>query len=600
MNNPFSLYQIKNPLLRAATKKISKLDVLEDYYNNWIESKSQKDSNTSEFLEYSLDVLKIKSDIENVELFSQVPKNQPFIFVANHPLGGAEGLLLTHILKKIRPDLKVLTNTLLTNIPEFKETFIGVDVLDPAKKKYNLRGISEISRHLSNNGALLIFPAGTVGHLKLLSKTVTDAPWSPIVSKLSKKYNAPVMPIFVGGRNKTSFYLSGYIHRLLRTLLLPRAMQRKKGITIPLSVGVPIAASDLIRLGSDIAATHYLRICCEILGNNTEDPIQDTIDVCELCDDILKDEVIKHVAFLDKYKLHENETFSLYCAPYSSLGPVMEQLSIERERTFREAGEGTGKARDSDEFDSYYRHLFLWNHHTSKIAGGYRLGKTDEIIDKAGLEGLYSHSLFDYNHQFLKGLGKTIEVGRSFITKEYQNNPIALDMLWKGIGHYVSRNPEYHTLFGCVSISRQYSKLVRVLLAETFVSHYGATNSLRRKVKARTPIENIKKPWTTEQLESLAEIPIINKLIGRIDSGKTIPVLIRHYLSLKGEFISFTVNTGFNETLDGLITVDLRKTSDRYLKRYMGKDGMNLFKSKWAKPEKGASQECSKTKINNY
>ena len=67
----------------------------------------------------------------------------------------------------------------------------------------------------------------------------------------------------------------------------------------------------------------------------------------------------------------------------------------------------------------------------------------------------------------------------------------------------------------------------------------------------------------------------------RIDSGKTIPMLIRHYLSLNGRFASFTVNTNFNDSLDGLIIVDLRLTAQKYLSRYLGKEGAEEFLYKW-------------------
>jgi len=88
-------------------------------------------------------------------------------------------------------------------------------------------------------------------------------------------------------------------------------------------------------------------------------------------------------------------------------------------------------------------------------------------------------------------------------------------------------------------------------------------------------------PWTEDQIKNLSKIPILNKLVGRIDEGKSIPVLIRHYLALNGQFVSFTVNEGFNRSLDGLIIVDLRNTKEKYLKRYMGKEGLEKFKTQW-------------------
>ncbi len=585
MNNPLAMKQISNPLLRSLIKKVSRIDVLEQLYDEWLQNKAQAHGYADEFLKYTLNTLDIHARIVNDDLLKSIPKEGPLIIVSNHPLGALEGMLLTKVLKSFRPDLKVLTNEVLKVFPEFNDVFIGVDVLNKGKQHENTRGMRDVARHLSNHGALLVFPAGTVSHLKLPSCTVADAPWNPMVTRLARKYNTPILPIFVEGRNSLSFYLSGYIHKRLRTMLLPRAMLNKVGSHIPLHIGALIPPADIQRLNDDTIATHYIRLCCKVLcphlQQTEEKTATGTPHMHTLKKDVSNNIVTKHIASLKEFEIYSHEEFSLYCTPYDRLGPIMEQLAIERERTFRQVDEGTGKELDSDHFDPHYMHLFLWDSKQKKIAGGYRLGKADLILKHHKIQGLYSHSLFDYNHQFLEEMGKSVELGRSFITPEYQRHPRALDMLWKGIGRFIANNPEYHTLFGCVSISRQYSKLATALLSETFLSHYGAQSSLRRNVKARTPADDFKTPWSKSQLASLSGVPVINKLVGRIDTGKSIPVLIRHYLALNGRFISFTVNQGFNNSLDGLIMVDLRTASDKYLKRYMGEDGFDTFKKQW-------------------
>lgn len=587
MNNPLNLEQIRNPLLRLVVQKISKMDVLEMWYDEWLLGKKMPSPNfssddTAAFMQFSLAKLKTHYKIINQSLLDSIPATGPLMFVANHPLGGLEGLILTHALREKRPDLKVLTNDLLRMIPEYQDIFIGVDVLNAGKQRENMKGIRSVTQHLSNDGALLVFPAGTVSRIKLWSFSIADAPWSLMVTRLAKKYKAPIMPIYVEGKNKLYFYLSGLIHKRLRTLLLPRAMIEKAGENISFHVGDLIHAKDIERLKNDEVATSYIRLCCEVLKTqNTDLNSGEKVYMETLEKDIHDDIVSEHISTLEKYLIHVEDSFSVYCAPYESLGPIKNQLAIERERTFRLVDEGTGKSLDNDFFDAHYRHLFLWDSKNKKIAGGYRVGITNEIIKSMGLKGLYSHSLFNYNQKFIEQMGNTIELGRSFVTKDYQRNPKALDMLWKGIGRFVALNPENHTLFGCVSISRQYSPLGSALLTETFLSHYGVDPKIQRKVKARTPIDNPKMPWTQEQIKNLSAIPVLNKLVGRIDVNKSIPILIRHYLSLGGGFVSFTVNEGFNQSLDGLITVDLRQTKDKYLKRYMGEEKLKEFRIRW-------------------
>ncbi len=582
MSNPFNLEQVSNSFIRQIIKRLSKLDVLEKWYDEWL-AKTVKDTrNADDFLSYTVDKLNVHSEVINEELLASVPLTGPFIVVANHPLGGLEGILLAKIFLKIRPDLKVLTNQLLTKIPEFEDLFIGVDVLNKNKTRENTQGMRDVAQHLSYGGALLVFPAGTVSRLNLSTMKISDAPWSPMITRLARKYSAPIMPVFVGGKNKFIFYFSGYIHKRIRTMLLPRAMVNKSGEVISLRVGSIITSSDIKRLSDDMIATSYIRFCCKVLKEiSSDNQTDEKILMNNVRQGVKKDVVSQHVDSLAEYLLYSEKQFSLYCVPYDALGGMAEQIAIERERTFRLVDEGTGRELDNDCFDGHYQHLFLWDNEEKQIAGGYRIGVTAEIIKEKGLNGLYSHSLFKYNQKFIEEMGSTIELGRSFVTEKYQRHPKALDILWKGIGRFVAQNPQYHTLFGCVSISRQYSALGSALLTQTFLSHYGVNHKMKKKVKARKPINHVDMPWTDSQIKSLLETPILNKLVGRIDAGKSIPILIRHYLALNGRFVSFTVNEGFNSSLDGLIVVDLRDTKDKYLKRYLGDEGLKIFTKKW-------------------
>lgn len=583
MKNPLRLHQIKSPLLRTLVKQISGIAVLEDFYDEWMNKDIHPQKRTASlFLDFTLDKLGVRYELNGKESLAHIPASGPVVIVSNHPLGGLEGVILSKILLTIRPaDLKVLANRLLLQFPEFEGTFIGVDVLRSDRQRENSAGLRETARHLQNGGALLVFPAGTVSRIRLPSLKIKDAPWDNGIARLVRRYQATVLPIYIESKNSLPFYLSGLVHKRLRTLLLPRAMLSKKGTVIPVHIGKPIVARDLLAFHDDQSCIDYLRMSCKlakqdiVLGQDVRKSLK------QIRSDVDTDVLLNHIAKIERYMLIDNDDYAVYCAPYAKMGPIMEQLAIEREKTFRLADEGTGNDLDSDRFDPHYDHLFLWDRRINKIAGGYRLAKTDRIVETNGIEALYSRSLFRYGPSFLGKIGKSIEVGRSFIVIERQRDGRALDLLWRGIGHYVAENADYHTLFGCVSISKQYSKLVTAMLADSFLQHYGADDSIRSQVKPVSPFICKQKPWSADLISAFSSIAAINKLVGRIDVGKSIPVLIRHYLALNGRFISFSVNHGFGDALDGLIVVDLRNAPEKYLKRYMGQSGFETFHQKW-------------------
>jgi hypothetical protein len=281
---------------------------------------------------------------------------------------------------------------------------------------------------------------------------------------------------------------------------------------------------------------------------------------------------------MNDFRVVEHDEFDVYFAPYDRLGPVMEQIAIAREKTFRAVGEGTGFSQDSDEFDPHYRHLFLWDKTECRIAGAYRVGLVDEIVAAYGVEGLYSRSLYKYDEAFIRQLGSAIEMGRSFIHPDYQRRPISLNLLWRGIGQVLVKMPRYHTLFGSVSISREYSDLARSLIADSMLTNFGATE-FSQLVEPINPLKVVNRVWTDDMLTELANVKILSKLIGRCDPGKAMPVLLRHYLSLNGKLVCFNIHSSFNNSLEGLIIVDTRNTEQKTLSKFLGAEGLKYFLS---------------------
>ncbi|MDO9317453.1 MAG: GNAT family N-acyltransferase [Gammaproteobacteria bacterium] len=590
MNNPLALTSL-HPMPRFLLNRLTHLNILSAWYDEWLAAPSQQapspqaDVQTDgghRFLNFVLEKLDADLHVTNPEQLSQIPATDPLLIVANHPLGAMEGMLLSRLLLRYRPDLRVLTNELLLVFPEFKDLFIGVDVLNPNAQSKNMKGMREANRHLGNGGALLIFPAGTVSHMRLPGGSIEDSPWSSMVGRLALKHDANCVSFRINGRNSTLFYLAGLIHKRLRTLLLPRAMLEKRGSQLQISVGKVIDNDAIKQLESPTCVTQYLRLNCDLLSDSisASDHLRTALPATQP-DSNKGHALAAQFDALLPYKVAEHQNYAVYCAPFQALGCIAGQLALEREQTFRQSGEGTGKPLDQDQFDSDYWHILAWDHDAQRLIGGYRVVRAETAVKARGLDGLYSHTLFHFDEAFLRALGPAIELGRSFVTSAYQRNPRALDLLWKGIGAFVLQNSDCHTLFGCVSISQRYSPLARALLADTFLHNNVADEEMRKLVRPVARERRQRTHWDRELLLACADTAIFNKLLGSHDAESRVPTLIRHYLAMNGKFVDFSINNSFNRSLDGLIFVDLRNAPPKYLQRYLGKEPAERLQQLW-------------------
>lgn len=586
IRNPFKL-PFRSRALASFFEHLLGLSKLSRCYDS-----APKNAGTQQFLLGVLSYLDVGLQVVDAQnSLDGLPEDGPLLIVANHPLGGLEGIAITQLLLELRPDTKVLTNNLLTRIPELQSTFIGVDVLSKNAARENAKGIRSASQHLNAGGSLLIFPAGKVASVNIRTRNIEDHEWNRFAGNLLRRSDAACLPIHVDGYNSRFFYLMALIHPFLRSLLLPRELANKGGRKLKLIVGELIKPQEIHRLKDDRAVTNYLRMATEFLKQDSLrvkrasssiafQPIDIDQEALKRADVQLDSEAVLLESLLD-CRLIESEQYAVYCAPFDRLGRLAESIGVAREITFRAAGEGTGNSVDSDRFDPHYLHLFIWDKQASRVVGGYRIGRVDEIVAQHGFSGLYSKTLFDFDQQYLNKVGKTLEMGRSFVHPDYQRLPQTLDLLWRGIGLYVAQNPEYHTLFGAVSISNEHSDLARALISECMLESFCAEQRFLDDVKPLAPLKISGKLWTNDMLASLNHVSVVNKLIGRCDPGKALPTLLRHYLSLNGKFVCFSINKVFNDSLDGLILVDLRQTPNKYLKRYLGKEGSANFLAKW-------------------
>ena len=249
---------------------------------------------------------------------------------------------------------------------------------------------------------------------------------------------------------------------------------------------------------------------------------------------------------------------------------IMREIGRLREIAFRAAGGGTGKPLDIDEYDimeNPYKQLIVWNPEAEEILGGYRyLLGTDVRYDEKGAPILATAHMFNFSEKFLKEyLPTTIELGRSFVTVEYQSTRagskglFALDNLWDGLGALTVVMPNVKYFFGKVTMYPSYHRQGRDMILYFLKKHFGDKENLI------TPMKPLEMEAKEEDLAALfckntfkEDYKILNCEIRKL--GYNIPPLVNAYMSLSPTMRMFgtAINYGFGDVEETgiLIAVD--------------------------------------------
>jgi putative hemolysin len=430
---------------------------------------------------------------------------------------------------------------------------------------------------------LVMFPAGEVAHLNWGEQPVADPPWSTAPVRLARRLNCATVPVFFDGINSIPFQVLGTLHPALRTINLLRELAKKRNQTIRLRIGTPISPAVLKELPNAVSATDYLRARTYLLRNRStprREPRSSGI-AYDKVRAVRSQQLTEEIAALRPHQvLATNQEFAVYCARAREIPNVVQEIGRCREQAFRQVGEGTGNKLDLDSFDDYYEHLFLWSRRDECIAGGYRIAATPDVIGKYGINGLYTATLFRYDPAFFQHIGPALELGRSFVCREYQKHYAPLLLLWKGIARYAQQRPECPVLFGAVSISADYHAISRELIVNFLSGHIAA--DLKRWVKPRHGFRtHAFVPKYVKRLSSLlSSVEELSASVSDLEQdGKGVPVLIRHYLKVGGQLLGFNVDQSFSNALDALIMADLRTASPAMLERCMGCSGAASFRA---------------------
>ena len=323
--------------------------------------------------------------------------------------------------------------------------------------------------------------------------------------------------------------------------------------------------------------------------------------IAPIAKEILKSELTeeRRMRFTNK---SNNE---IYVVTAHNAPNVMKEIGRLREIAFRAAGGGTGKSMDIDEYDvmpNPYKQLVVWNPEAEEILGGYRYLLGDEVeFDEKGKPVLATSHMFDFSEKFLKEyLPYTVELGRSFVTLEYQSSRagakglFALDNLWDGLGALTVIKPNMRYFFGKMTMYPSYHRQGRDMILYFLNKHFEDKDRLITPVK---PLMLETDPQLLENLfccDSIKEdYRILNTEVRKL--GYNIPPLVNAYMGLSPTMRMFgtAINYGFGDVEETgfLIAVDeiMEETRLRHIESFVKQN------PEWLQITSGANPVFSKS-----
>ncbi|MGV4414257.1 lysophospholipid acyltransferase family protein [Chryseobacterium sp. T1] len=561
---------MKNPVASAIIRltKIDKVNALYDI----LKDKKDQDFFNSFVKELDLKYVAFEEDL------AKIPKTGPFILVSNHPLGAIDGILMAKIVSQIRPDFKIMGNFLLDKIAPMSPYVISVNPFEGRKEAYSSSsGMRETLKHLQAGGCVGIFPAGEVSNKNNEYNEVLDKAWEVPALKLIKKAKVPVVPMYFHARNSRFFYNMSKLHPDLQTLMLPSEMMKKRDHPIRVRIGKPISVKQIDDTDNIEELGDYLKKKVYMLKSYYEKrrSIAETLKIPNLAlklplakqqnvvqniiDETPAEDIIQEIENLkntDGKHLFSHGDYDVFFSKYEEIPHIMREIGRQRELTFRAIGEGTNLPFDLDEYDKHYHHLFLWDKSNNKLVGAYRMALGAEVMKKYGIDGFYTSSLFEYDQELQPFFRKVIEMGRAYISLEYQQKPFPLFLLWRGIVHVCLRNPEHKFLMGGVSISNKFSEFSKSLMIEFMRSHYydaAVAQYVHPKNDYKVILRERDRALFFEDMD--ADLNKLDKIIDDLEPELRLPVLIKKYIKQNAKVIAFNVDPNFNDAIDGLMYI---------------------------------------------
>jgi putative hemolysin len=487
---------------------------------------------------------------------ARIPAHGRLLVVANHPSGIPDALALLHLVGSVRQDVRIVANDLLGAIDNLDGLLLPVRILGG---KPNADSLRAIERSLDNEECVIVFPAGEVSRLG--PRGVRDTRWRRGVLRFARSSGAKVLPVRIETRNSVLFYGASVLFKPAGTALLAREMLARRTRPIVLRVGhaaaIPAPGDVDTQLRSIRRALYALGTRHETIAPGPA-PLAAAVDPQRLRGEI------EGMATLG----NTSDGKRICVGRLAADSPLLLEIGRLRELTFRAVGEGTGRSRDLDAYDSWYEHIVLWDAAAMQVAGAYRIARGAQVLAAHGIRGLYTASLFDYADDAIPRIAQGMELGRSFVAPAYWGSR-SIDYLWQGIGAYLRNHPKLRYLFGAVSISAALPAAAREQIVAYYDNFHGVDDS---EAVSRRPFRYRAAPPQFDALDADTGFRVLKANLDAL--GATVPMLFKQYTELcepgGARFLAFGIDPDFSDSVDGLIELDLHKLQPRKRQRYLG------------------------------
>ncbi len=589
----------KNPRLAKYLpkfiKKFIKKIICQDDINDFIERNGHLQG-----VEFSESLIKYLNFRVNVIGKEKIPENGKYVFVANHPLGGLDGLALVSEIGKKNRNVKILVNDLLRNIENLNPVFIHVNKHGRNPQEY-ARAIDEA---YASDDFIITFPAGFVSRRK--KGVISDIKWQKNFLKKAITHGRDIIPIHIEAQNSKLFYIIANIRKALgikvniEMFLLPHELFKQRNKSITLRIGEPISNEMFDKSLSLDEWAEIVRGHVYALFSGGKLPLA-TKQISKIRKDILKTyrvhkgikpiiepiakDLIESELTKDKYLRKTNKgNNSIYIVTEKDSPNVMKELGRIREISYREANGGTGREVDIDKYDTdepQYKQLIIWDFESKEIIGGYRFMLCNQVDKYNYEEKLATSELFKFSNNFIDNyLPYTIELGRSFIQPLYQSTKssrksiFALDNLWDGLGALMINYPEMKYFFGKMTMFKTFDPYSRDLILYFLNKHFPDNDNLvvpKRPLFINTDEKIIKEVLTEEDYDN--DYKLLGKAVR--SRGETIPPLFSSYMNISSTMKTFgsSLNDTFGEVEETGILVTMsdifEEKKERHVNTYL-------------------------------